>query len=61
MKIELELDEKEIGYLHAALGDFHHKMRDSIAKGSLVAHMDERLIVAKELWKKVIDQTGPVS
>lgn len=53
IKIELDLTEKESGYLIAAVIEFYHKMRVAEDEGPLVVNLAERLKDAKSLWHKV--------
>lgn len=51
------LTDLEAGYLNAAVVDFFHKMRVAAEEKSVVLFTDDRYNVAKNLWKKVEDQT----
>lgn len=53
LRISLSLSSKELDYLRAAVVDFYHKMRAAAEGDKLVVDFDERLTVARELWKKV--------
>lgn len=54
MKLELDLTDKELMHLRAAVNQYFHDMKaklDDETYGPLIT--DERVLTAREVWKKV--------
>lgn len=58
VEIELSLSSKEADYLWASVIEFYHKLNNAREGEKLVVDLDERVLVARSLWKKIEDILG---